>query len=251
MASNYNCLLFDIDGTLLDFASAEQEAITGTLENFALPATDETAKLFSQINADLWAALERGEIKKEKLVIQRFSSLLAKLETQGDAIKMNNEYMTRLSMSAQIFPGAKELLEELAEFATLAVISNGVEKVQINRLEKSGLLPYFDEVFVSEKLGCTKPAPRFFEIALRQLGIKNRSKVLVIGDSLAADIKGGIAAKLDTCWCNYDGVENSSGILPTHTVRSFAEIKLVAVGEEELKLAETREKRHDSVQISG
>ncbi|MFV0413090.1 MAG: YjjG family noncanonical pyrimidine nucleotidase [Oscillospiraceae bacterium] len=244
MAANYNCLLFDLDGTLLDFAVAEREAVEKTLQKFSLPSGPETVELFSSINASLWAALERGEIKKDKLAVQRFTQLLQQLGAEGDAIKMNNEYLTNLSAVAIPMPGAEEMLAELAEFATLAVVSNGVQRVQLSRLKKSGLLPYFDEVFVSEKLGVTKPSPRFFDLSLKALGIANRGKVLVIGDSLTADIQGGINAKLATCWCNYANAENTTAIKPTYTVRDFSQIKLYAVGEEELKRAENREKRH-------
>ncbi len=244
MAANYNCLLLDVDGTLLDFASAEQEAIEGTLRQFDLPADEETKQLYSSINADLWKELEKGNLKKERLVINRFEKLLEALGKQGDAVKMNSDFLTRLSQGALPYPGVHEVLEELAEFATLAVVSNGVYTVQMSRLKKAGLLPYFDDVFISEKVGCTKPSSRFFEVALRSLGIKNKAKVLVIGDSLTADIKGGAAAKLDTCWCNFTDAENTTNIAPTYTVRSLEEIKYVAVGKEELELAANREKRH-------
>lgn len=244
MAANYNCLLFDVDGTLLDFNSAEREAICATLAKFELPEDEETAARFAAINAALWEKLERGEIKKDKLVVRRFAQLLEELGKEGDAIKMNNEYMTRLSAAAHSFPGADELLKDLAEFATLAVISNGIQQVQLKRLEKSGLLPYFDDIFVSEKLGVTKPSPKFFELALRRLGVKDKKRTLVIGDSLLADIKGGQNAGLDTCWINFDNAENTTGITPTHVVQSYPQLKLFAVGEEELKLAATREKRH-------
>jgi 2-haloacid dehalogenase len=244
MLAKYNCILFDVDGTLLDFGQAEQEAILGTLEHFGLPGGEDNAARFSAINAALWEKLEKGEIKKDKLVVRRFEQLLEALGQKGDAVRINNDYMTRLSNAAPTYPGADELLEELAEFATLATVSNGVAKVQVNRLEKSGLLKYFDEVFVSEKLGVTKPSPKFFDLALKRLGITQREKVLVVGDSLAADIKGGRNARLDTCWCNFTGAQPVPGIEPTYTVRSYAQLKLVAVGEEALKIAANREKRH-------
>lgn len=244
MPARYNCLLFDVDGTLLDFIAAEQDAISATLAKFNLPCTEEVFARFTAINAHLWDKLERGEIKKDKLVVRRFVQLLEELGEKGDAIRMNNEYMTALSGAAHMFLGADELLKDLAEFASLAVVSNGVYQVQMKRLEKSGLLQYFDEVFVSEKIGATKPSPKFFDYALRQLGIKDKKRTLVIGDSLLADIKGGQNFGLDTCWINFDGTENTTGIKPTHVVQSYAQLKLFAVGEEELKLAATREKRH-------
>ncbi len=244
MAANYNCLLFDLDGTLFDFSAAERAAIGETLAEAGIADSDEAAAAYSKINAELWAQLERGEIKKDRLVVRRFQDLLDALGEKGDPIRMNNCYMTRLSAEATPFPGAQELLAELAEFATLAAVTNGIDKIVMSRLQKSGLGPYFDDVFVSEKIGCAKPSPKIFEHALKKLGIAHREKVLVIGDSLSADIAGGAAAGLATCWCNFTGAENQTKFTPTYTVADYAQLKLVAVGEEELKIAAAREKRH-------
>ncbi len=244
MAANYSCLLIDIDGTLLDFATAERNAVIEAMDKEGLPATEEVAARFSAINTGMWKQLERGEIKKEKLVVRRFSKLLQELNLQGDAVRLNNTFMTSLSSSADAFVGAKELLAELAEFATLAAVSNGSWKAQQVRLEKSGLMPYFDGVFVSEKVGAAKPSPKIFNTALKHLGINNRSRVLMIGDSLTADVQGGNSAGISTCWCNFTQQENTTDIVPTHTAKSFTEVKLIAVGEEELRRAENREKRH-------
>ena len=246
MAANYYCILFDLDGTLLDFSAAEKIAIAGTLEMFGLSGSDENCSLFSEINASLWAQLEQGQIKKDRLLVQRFSQLIERLSAGGDAIRMNNEFMTRLSAAAMPFEGAQEVLAELAEFATLTLASNGMQAIQMSRLERSGLAPYFDEVFISEKVGATKPNPRFFETVLRRLGIQNREKVLMVGDSLTADIKGGIDAGIDTCWCDFSRAGNDTGIVPTYTIHSLEQLKLHAVGEEELRRADLREKRHTS-----
>ncbi len=244
MAANYACLLVDLDGTLLDFELAEKEAIVETLQAFSLPFDDETVATYSQINQSLWQDLEQRKIKKDQLMKHRFSLLLEKLGAKADPIKMNNDYTTRLSSSAVVYPGAKEILEELSEFCTLAAASNGTYKVQMERLKKSGLLPYFDEIFISEKVGATKPSPKFFDAALQKLGLKNRNRVLMVGDSLSADIKGGQNAKIDTCWLNFKNLENTTNIKPTFEVDSYMGLKLVAVGEGELKIAATREKRH-------
>lgn len=244
MAANYNCLLFDLDGTLFDFSAAERAAIGETLTEAGIADSDEAAAAYSKINAELWAQLERGEIKKDKLVVRRFQDLLDALGAKGDPIRMNNCYMTRLSAEATPFPGAEELLAELAEFATLAAVTNGIDKIVMSRLQKSGLGQFFDDVFVSEKIGCAKPAPKIFDYALKKLGITNKDRALVIGDSLSADVAGGMAAGLATCWCNFTGAENHTKFTPTFTVADYAQLKLVAVGEEELKNAAAREKRH-------
>ena len=186
----YYCLLFDVDGTLLDFNAAEDGALRDTLAHFSLPNTEDAVSQYHDINNALWAALEQGKVRQDKLVIQRFEKLLAAFGVQGNPVEINDYYLTQLSQRADTFPGAEEALEELAEVATLAVVSNGVEKVQAGRLEKSGLGRFFDGVFVSGRVGATKPARKIFDTALNTLGIENRKKVLMIGDSLKADIAG-------------------------------------------------------------
>ncbi len=244
MKANYNCILLDLDGTLLDFIQAEKVAIGQTLQKFNLPSGEEQIALYADINAKLWRDLEKGEIKKEKMVLLRFQKLLQQLGAKADPVQMNNEFLKCLSLQAQPYPGAAELLEELAEFATLAIISNGSSRVQLSRLEKSGLLPYFDELFFSEDLGANKPSPKFFNQVLKKLGVKNKANVLVVGDSLEADIQGGIQSQMDTCWCNFTQQEEPKKPKPTHIACNYVELKQIAVGEEALKIASNREKRH-------
>ena len=241
----YYCLLFDVDGTLLDFNAAEDGALRDTLAHFSLPNTEDAVSQSHDINNALWAALEQGKVRQDKLVIQRFEKLLAAFGVQGNPVEINDYYLTQLSQRADTFPGAEEALEELAEVATLAVVSNGVEKVQAGRLEKSGLGRFFDGVFVSGRVGATKPARKIFDTALNTLGIENRKKVLMIGDSLKADIAGGTGAGIDTCWCNFRGAVLPEGApQPTYTIQGYEELLRIVMEEEELANAGSKEKRH-------
>lgn len=243
--AHYYCLLMDVDGTLLDFKAAERAAIRATFEHYNLQATEEHIDAYHRINEELWAALERGEVRQEKLVVQRFARLLEQLGTSGDAVKMNDYYLTQLSQGADLLPGADEALRELSEVATIAIVTNGVEQVQLGRLERSGIGAYCDGVFVSSRVGASKPARRIFDVALDTMGIEQRKRVLVVGDSLKADIGGGNAAGLDTCWCNFDDAplpENAPK--PTFVIRGYEELLRIVMEEEELERVGSKEKRH-------
>lgn len=239
----YHCLLLDIDGTLMDFGAAEHKAFQETMEQFGLPATHEAEETYHTINKGLWAALEKGQIKRDKLVVRRFEDLLKALGSAGDAAQMNAYYLDRLSEHADLYPGALEAVKELSEVATLAVVTNGVAHVQEKRLKDSGLGEYMDGVFISERIGVEKPSRRFFETALRALGIENRDKVLVVGDSLTADVKGGQNAGLDTCWTNWNGEEAPAENGSTHTVRAWEELYSIVMEPDELEnVGQTRRK---------
>ena len=242
--ANYNCLLMDIDNTLLDFDAAEHKALMETLEHFELPQDAETEALYLKINTELWDALDRGEIKKDKLLVERFARFLKVLDVQQNPSQMNRYYLGQLATHADTIPGASEALEELAEVATLAAVSNGVERVQVGRMEESGLGKYMDDMFISEKMGVTKPSRRFFDVALRTLGIENRAKVLVVGDNLRADIEGGAAAGLATCWFNPRGLENDGRVQPTYTISSLQELYQIVMEEDELENVGLKNRRH-------
>ncbi|EKC64963.1 HAD superfamily hydrolase, partial [human gut metagenome] len=96
----------------------------------------------------------------------------------------------------------------------------------------------------SEKVGAAKPSPKLLDYAIRDLGLTNRSRVLMVGDDLLADIKGGINAGIDTCWVNFANEENKTGIQPKYTVHSYEELYRVVMEPEELENVGVRNRRH-------
>jgi putative hydrolase of the HAD superfamily len=60
-------------------------------------------------------------------------------------------------------------------------------------------------VVVSADVGVGKPDAAVFEHALSQLGVDGDDAVMV-GDSLAKDVDGAIAAELRAVWLNRDGL---------------------------------------------
>ena len=247
--ARYNCLLIDLDNTLLDFDAAERAALEKLYAAHGIPPLPENFETYETINKALWAQFERGQIGRSKLLVRRFAQLLEALGMQGtpgsDPAAMNDEYLGYLAGCGPILPGADEFLEEIAEVATIAVISNGVLKAQKGRIADSGLGKYFDAVFVSEKMGCQKPQRRFFDAALKNLGVSNREKVLVIGDSLSADVRGGIDSGLDTCWFNPAGLENKTEWKPTYTVFGYEQLKPIIYGEDGMPDAERKDRHRD------
>lgn len=82
----------------------------------------------------------------------------------------------------------------------------------------------FEQVIISEEVGCQKPHPGIFDYAFTNLAISNKSKVLMVGDSLTSDIQGGNKYGIDTCWFNPSRKTNTSGIQPTYEITSLMEL---------------------------
>ena len=74
--AKYYCVLFDADNTLLNFDAAESKALAETLVNYGIEPDAETVQTYRTINSELWRQLEKGQIKREKLMAERFLSLI-------------------------------------------------------------------------------------------------------------------------------------------------------------------------------
>ncbi len=82
------------------------------------------------------------------------------------------------------------------------MVSNEVREKQARQLGDSNLAGFFEDLFLAEEVGFSKPDQRFFQRVKRQYATIDPAKMLVIGDSLTADIQGARTANLDSVWYN-------------------------------------------------
>ena len=195
-------LFLDLDDTILDFGKSEDVAVRKALASSGVEVSDAVVSRYSAINKLHWQRLERGELNREQVKVQRFETLFRELGMQADARRCALEYEELLAEGFYFLPGAKEALDILKEHYRLYLVSNGTFSVQHRRLTDSGLYPYFQQVFISEQIGADKPSAAFFDHCFAHMDHPDRSKTLIIGDSMTSDMLGGIRAGLRTCWVN-------------------------------------------------
>lgn len=223
---NYDLLLMDADGTLFDYERAEQYALTKALQDFGIASgIDSLLRDYQGINARLWADLEQGKISKDALRTERFNILFQWHGLAVDACAFSTCYLDALAHSSFLIEGAEEICRCLSERATLFILTNGIREVQLTRLAGSAIRPYIQGIIVSEEVGAGKPDPAIFSYALAQAGHTDKSRVLMVGDSLSADILGGIRFGIDTCWVNLKGETGSEEIRPTYEVQDLFALK--------------------------
>lgn len=218
----YTTLLFDIDDTLLDFKKAEKVAVSKTLENIGLTPTDQVVKSYSDINAGLWEKYQQKEITKERLVVKRFEDLCKLYNLDLDAEKINQKYLENISLGFYEIEGAKQTLAKLNEKYETYAVTNALLWVSTSRLKGSGFYPMFKKVFNSDQIGASKPNKEFFDVVFANINEKDKSKILIIGDSLTSDILGGINAGIDTCWINPENKPTTLDV--TYNIKSVTEL---------------------------
>ena len=221
----YEVLLFDVDGTLLDFNKAEEEGIEGLLNHYCAPVSDENKHKYHLVNKKYWEALERGEITRDQVLTLRFEEFFAGFGIQVDGGEADDLYRQYLNASAVLIDGAIELLESLKGKYPLYVVTNGVAETQYTRLAKSGLDKYFDGIFISEEAGAQKPQPAFFEYCFEKMSRRDVEHMLIIGDSLTSDMRGGNNVGIDTMWFNPGKDENHTEVHLDYIVTTLDEVK--------------------------
>jgi 2-haloacid dehalogenase len=227
---SYYYILFDADGTLFDFDNAEMYALSDLLAKYGVEITEERHALYREINRAKWRGFEAGEITREQLQSSRFRELFGSLgRPDVDAETANAEYLDLLADGSHLTDGALEVCRSLYGRCELAIVTNGIARSQIRRVGKSEIRKYISKVFVSEEIGFSKPNPLYFEYVLGKMQITDKPSVLVVGDSLGADILGGAKSGLDTCWFNPRGVANDTGAVPTYEIRSLRELTDIVI----------------------
>ena len=58
---------------------------------------------------------------------------------------------------------------------------------------------------ISDEMGVEKPSKAFFDLVWQKIGRFSPDEVLIVGDSLTSDIRGGNNAGILTCWFNPKG----------------------------------------------
>lgn len=217
-------VFLDIDNTLLDFDLCVSKAMQDGLARHKIEFREEMFGTFKSVNDALWRRIEEGTLTREELMRVRWKLIFEKLGIDLDGPKFEEYFRAQLHESAIPVDGAKEMLSYLSTKYRLFAASNGPYEQQRHRLEKAGMLGFFDELFVSSAIGFSKPMPEFFDHCFALAGVSPKESA-IIGDSLTADITGGKAAGMKTIWFNKNGETETGGTEPDFTVASLYEIK--------------------------
>lgn len=200
----YRYLLFDLDDTILDFQLSQNKALKRIHSTYTAHIEEQIFfQTYTTINEQLWAKYEKKEMTKDAILKTRFSKTFEQLKIEVNGLDAAKDYQEYLSEGTDLLLLARQTLDLCVEAGyKMYVVSNGVYETQMKRLIGADLVDYFEAIYVSEVTGSQKPFNEFFDFVFEHSPEIEKSKTLMIGDSLSADIAGAKNAGVSSCWYN-------------------------------------------------
>lgn len=194
-------VLFDLDGTLADTASAEQRAwpaLAAVIRRHA-PGVDE-AELrtrYYRVFERHWTDFLEGRIDFGTYRRNRLGEALEPWREVDDQLFEAYRAEKRRGVERLLlFDDAVAAIHEVrGRGLKVGLLTNGPSGLQRHKLAVIGLEPELDAVAISGEIGAAKPEPEAFHIAARMIGC-GAGEVAMVGDSPEYDIAGAIGAGL-------------------------------------------------------
>jgi len=195
---------FDLDDTLYDHTYSVCRGLDEVCRRYpALGArsSEELAVLYNHaLNAVystyLWGEIDFAEMRRRKLRL-----FYEAAEVNANELPAMEEFHSiydgGYGRHRRATPGIIETLHSLGEKEIpLAILTNGMQAAQEEKLRTIGLEWLVPNLLTSEEAGAPKPDPRIYEWALRRNGQAAES-VLMVGDSLRNDVEAALRCGLN------------------------------------------------------
>lgn len=218
-------VLIDIDDTIFDFEKCSKNSFLKTLEKFNLKFKEEDFSYFNKVNDILWTKQKLGKINIKEVFIKRDYLMGKYFNLDIEKGLFNDLFVKFLYDEIEMVDGIEDLLLYLSDKYKIFTASNGIYKMQENRLKKSNLDKYFDKIFVSDKIGFEKPDKKFFQKIMDLTKFSN-DDLIMIGDSIKSDIIGAKNSKIKSIYFNKEDKKITDKNF-TYQVKNLSEIKKI------------------------
>ncbi|MCK5842029.1 MAG: HAD family hydrolase [Candidatus Sabulitectum sp.] len=191
-------VIFDFDGTLADFVESDTAALKYI---HGLTDSDCTAEEFTEASVEgimqFHELVVSGKIDPLLMFKYRLSYAFKKMEMTWED-RFTDVHRELLLQETRPYSGAAGMLKNLMGRVRLGLITNASDSVlQRQRIEKSGLGEFFQEILIAGEISLSKPDPEIFLLMSRKLDVLPE-ECLFVGDSVQYDITGAHSAGMKT-----------------------------------------------------
>lgn len=179
MNTDFDLILFDLDGTLIETAPEICDAVNDTLRRFDLIEVTQT-----QVND--WIGHGTRELLIQALAFSGQTSVAAVRASPTLALiaaEFDKHYQRRCGTRSHLYPHVREVLTQLRrDGVRLAVVTNKEGRYTQTVLDAHQLAPMFDVVISGDTFPTKKPNPAGILSCLDQFEVVRR-RALFVGDS--------------------------------------------------------------------
>lgn len=186
-------IFIDLDGTVWDLSYDSKNVLSEIYkevsENNKLPDFEVFYNNYNIINLGLWEEYKKHKITRQTLEEKRFRDTLSKIGVFEEEVfnKISKGYLNNLPLKTTLFSDVVDVLSKLSVNYKLHIITNGFKEIQYRKLQDTGLINFFTNIFISEELGMMKPDLKLYYYAIEKSGSKIK-KSYMIGDDINADL---------------------------------------------------------------
>ncbi|MFC6322415.1 YjjG family noncanonical pyrimidine nucleotidase [Companilactobacillus baiquanensis] len=221
---NYTNILFDLDNTIFDTQKNATLALHKMRIAKSFSFDSEKMNWWFKVNDLLWGKFENGSISRKELLDSRFKTFFGKYNIEVDSAKFEKEFQALFAAEHSLMPNVISMLEAVNQNHNLFVVSNGSKQKQLTQLAGADISKYFNEIFLAEDIGFKKPDTQFFDSVQSDINGATLSNMLVVGDSLSADIDGANRSHIDSVWYDTKNAGNDSEIKSTYTITNLNQL---------------------------
>ena len=201
----YDAIVFDIDGTLIDYDYSQYLALSGLMnyipwKSNSKPNEKEIFEIWFKEKLEVYKRPDSNEIgfyDQQKIVLENF---LAHFGILSNSTKLSEKLFDNYKSSWRLYPDVMSCLLKYSNIP-LHIISNGNSDFQRLKLTNTGIENYFDEILISGDIGIKKPDSKIFETLIDNLNCKPE-KLIYIGDRLEVDAVASSNTGMLGIWIN-------------------------------------------------
>lgn len=216
---------FDADGTLWDFPSVMQEALSRTLLKLRtlVPGSGTetlTVADLQQTRDEVAKTLRGNKVSLEDIRLKAFEQTLSNLG-HGDpelASHLTTFYLEHRFTAIRLYPDVLRTLSLLKGTYHLGLVTNGNTYP-----ERCGLPGMFTFTIFAQDSDVQKPQPEFYGRVLSETHT-NPHEIIHVGDSLRNDVSGAQTVGIRAIWLNRSHVRNETSIHPFAEITSLEEL---------------------------
>jgi len=240
--SKYKAVIFDLDGTLFDNFGAMDKSLIELYENtkaFKKLPFDRFKNLYENIQDKFFDMYRVRKLTWKEQRICRMKSLYSHFDIALDddeAYEKFLEYLSLYESHWDILDNAHDLLDWLQKSGyKIGMITNGEINQQIKKMKSQDIHEFFDCIIASSEYDFAKPDKRIFDIALKEMGIKN-TQALYIGDSIRSDIRGAYNANIHSVFISREHNKHYKiAFNPTYIINNLDEILPILESDRKIK----------------